>query len=528
MFKEEFRNHLLKFNTLPFLFIGSGFSRRYIGLETWEDLLSKMVTRLGLNMPYNYFISNANNDLPKAASLIGTEFNKLWWVSTDFEESRNEYMNLAKSPYSPIKYEIAKYLGAKEKDISIEYKDEIALLKKVKIDGIITTNWDNLLEYFFPDFEKFIGQDQLIFSELYSIGEIYKIHGCISNAESLILTDEDYHQFNQRYPYLAAKLLTVFVEHPIIFIGYSIEDENIQEILKSVIKCLTKDKIDLLKDRLIFCNWDPSVTETTFSESVLFISDTTLPIKLITISDYSELYAILADTKKRLPTKVLRQMKGMVYDFVKNTDSKSKVYVSDDLETLEDIHNVEFVYGLGLKERFAEVGIVGTTTRDLMRDVVLDNDWDINRISRICRLLLPNLQGKYVPYFKYLSKAGFLDSAGNIPTNNEIQEFDPSFVSTVNNIKLTSFEPTGSYYNKKNEINEKYTSFLELKNGCNYNHTLIFTTLLDHNKIELDELKLFLKSNIDKLVDAQYGTYYRKLICLYDYLKYKPQAVASL
>lgn len=139
------------------------------------------------------------------------------------------------------------------------------MLKKAIIDGIITTNWDTLTEMIFPDYTTFTGQDELIFSELYSIGEIYKIHGSVSNPESVILTSEDYDNFNDRYSYLAAKLLTVFVEHPIIFIGYSIEDKNIQDILRSVLKCLTPEKVDLIKDRLIFCSWEQEIAETTLA-----------------------------------------------------------------------------------------------------------------------------------------------------------------------------------------------------------------------------------------------------------------------
>ena len=63
----------------------------------------------------------------------------------------------------------------------------------------------------------------------YCIGEIYKIHGCIHQPETMILTDDDYNDFSKRNTYLAAKLITIFLEHPIIFLGYSISDPNIQK-----------------------------------------------------------------------------------------------------------------------------------------------------------------------------------------------------------------------------------------------------------------------------------------------------------
>jgi hypothetical protein len=66
----------------------------------------------------------------------------------------------------------------------------------------------------FSDFKVYIGQDQLLFSDAQGVGEIYKIHGSADDRESPILSAADYDRFGERNPYLAAKLLTIFVEHP--------------------------------------------------------------------------------------------------------------------------------------------------------------------------------------------------------------------------------------------------------------------------------------------------------------------------
>lgn len=481
-------------------------------------IINGNLRRLKIKKTYNFYKSNADSKLPKVASIIGEDFNEIWWSDSNFEESREQFASIAETKFSPLKFEIAKKINLKNELLTNELIDkELKLLRKINIDGAITTNWDELLEKIFPDFNKFIGQEELIFSELYSIGEIYKIHGCASRPNSLIVTEEDYNNYEDRNPYLAAKLLTIFIENPIIFIGYSLDDKNIQSILKSIIKCLTKEKVEKLKDRLIFCQWSPEPIEPTIIDSTILISDTVIPIKLITTNDFIDIFTVLANNKRKLPIKILRQMKGMVYDFVKSNTSKSKIYVTDNLENIENLHNAEFVYGVGLKDRFAEVGIKGIELKDVLSDSIISREWDPSKISQLC---LPYLNGKYIPYFKDLQSAGYLNEEGKIDEDTEIKEFSPEFVKKVNAVSVESFYPSVSYSRKKNEINNTYSSFTELKSIDNQLHILLYIPLMSLDKIDINELKEYLEENIKLLDNSRFGTHFRKLICLYDYLRY--------
>lgn len=522
---NELKSHLQKFNTSPILFIGSGFSRRYLGLPTWESLLIEMSVKLHLPKPFEYYRSNANSDMPELAKKMGEDFNEIWWQEEIFEESRETFKSEATNRFSPIKYEISKRILENQTFVDNEIVEkEIRLLKKVNIDGIITTNWDTLCENIFPEFSKFIGQEELIFSELLSVGEIYKIHGCATKPNSLILTSEDYNDYETRNPYLAAKLLTLFIENPIIFIGYSLDDPNIQSILKSIIKCLTKDKVEKLKDRLIFCQWTNEDTTFQITDSILLISDTAIPIKLIKLSSFINLYTVLANNKRKLPVKVLRQMKGMVYDFVKSNNSKQKIFVTDNLEEIENLHNAEFVYGVGLKDKFSEVGIKGVELIDVLADIIDDNKWNSKLISTLC---LPNLNAKYIPYFKHLSVAEVLID-NKIPEDTDIPEFSPEFINTVNSIKVEDFYPAKSYQKHKGLINEKYKTLKELLDDKDVElHQLVYIPLLTPDKIDLIVLEDYLKKNKKLLRDSKLGSFFRKLVCLYDYLKYRKTEISK-
>src|SRR5688572_21929555 len=96
-FKNQLTAHLNKFPTSPYLFIGSGISRRYINLPTWLDLLQGFYAISKNKTPFEYFESKSENDLPKLASLLAEEFHETWWKESDFEDSRKKYKTAAKS-----------------------------------------------------------------------------------------------------------------------------------------------------------------------------------------------------------------------------------------------------------------------------------------------------------------------------------------------------------------------------------------------------------------------------------------------
>src|SRR5690606_27637314 len=437
-------------------------------------------------------------------------------------ESRNNFQKLANTKFSPIKYEISKRIKENNEIINDEnLEKEIKLLKKANIDGIITTNWDVLCEKLFPSFTSFVGQQEVIFSELFTVGEIYKIHGSINNPNSLVLTSEDYKEFEERNTYLAAKLLTIFIENPVIFIGYSLDDKNIQEILKSIVKCLTKDKIQKLQDRLIFCQWVQDEVESSITDSTMLISDTIIPIKLVTLNKFSDLFTVLANNKKKLPTKVLRQMKGMVYDFVKSNNSKQKIFVTDNLDDIENIHKAEFVYGVGIKDKLSDIGIKGIGLKDLHEDIINDKGWNSESIAKLC-LTQQQLTARFVPYFKHLKIAGFLDEQGKIDDAIDVVEFSPSFITKVNNITRNDFFPAQNYAKKEDETNAKYNSLEELVTALPTPlHQLVYIPLLQEDKIDLLYFGDYLEKNMHLLDNSSLGSHFRKLVCLYDFLKNK-------
>ncbi|GIN20529.1 SIR2 family NAD-dependent protein deacylase [Siminovitchia fordii] len=104
-----------------------------------------------------------------------------------------------------------------------------------QIDLIVTTNYDKLFEEAYGrDISTIVSDEQLPLATKRT--QLYKIHGDINRPESIILTSADYTNFfrNQDKP-LWNKIKTLLSEKTIVFLGYSLSDQNIDYLFDNVI-----------------------------------------------------------------------------------------------------------------------------------------------------------------------------------------------------------------------------------------------------------------------------------------------------
>lgn len=225
----------------PILFAGSGLSRRYFSAPSWDELLAALAKNCPLiDKDYAYYKQTLRSQLA-----VGQEFARLYqqWA---WDKGKNQFpadmFSDAVHEEAYIKYAIAQHLiGMTPKDLSSVahpvLKAELAALKSIKPHAVITTNYDRFLELVFPEYQPVVGQ-QIIQGSQILFGEVFKIHGCVSDHSSLVFTQRDYDEFLRKKKYLSAKLLTYFSEHPLLFVGYSATDPNVQAILSDIDECL--------------------------------------------------------------------------------------------------------------------------------------------------------------------------------------------------------------------------------------------------------------------------------------------------
>ncbi|AYD39832.1 SIR2 family protein [Clostridium fermenticellae] len=122
-----------------------------------------------------------------------------------------------------------------------EYKDihiHEMVTKIPQIRTIITTNYDRLFEQAYGNnCEVVIHNQNIPFAKNRNKVKLYKIHGDFSFPQSVMLTRSDYNNFFQskQLEPLWDIVRAIIAQNTILFVGYSLEDQNIEVIFNQII-----------------------------------------------------------------------------------------------------------------------------------------------------------------------------------------------------------------------------------------------------------------------------------------------------
>ena len=510
MTKEEFIQKLSSKKHAPFLFLGSGFSRHYIGTPDWKGILAMFSPK-----HLNQYFSILNTDyLPSVATSIAKDLTTAFWNLPDDDENKLKYIDKITDQSILLKIKIANYLKAKSlEEFPPQYTEEIELLKKLCIDGIITTNWDDTAERMFPKFTPYIGQQELIFAPTFNIGEIYKIHGCLREPSSMVLTETDYQNYNEKNAYLAAKLITIFIEHPVVFMGYSISDVNIMDLLRSLVCCLDKKNLDKLRDNLIFVEWKEASNKVfrIDNHTIALNNDIVLPVTRIETNSYLEVYECLCKYERTLPANILREYKKQFYEIIVSEKPEKQLYVLPGSK-IDRNSKIQVVYGFGAVSMYkSAIGYTGLKAIDILGDVIEDKDFDpIQVLTKSIPSLRKTSKSSFLPVYKYLSQLG-------IHSQSDYERNQLGFNMTL--CSLADFQAYRFFSESEKRMCladaiDKYKDSVW--------KAVALIPYLDINEDEMDVLRDFIKVNFNEFLVKKnnYSTYMRKLICFYDWKKY--------
>ena len=486
----------------PFLFVGSGFSRRYLGTEDWNGLLERFCEGI---RPYGYYFSKAEGYSPSIASFMSVDLHEAWWRDDKYADIREKNKAKIISKSSPLKIVIAEYLRDVMTDLNLfeDHREEVELLRDLPVDGVVTTNWDTFIEHILPDFKTYIGQESLLSSSPQGIGEVYKIHGCVSKPHSLVLTREDYENYYDKNAYLAAKLITLFVEHPFIFIGYKLNDDNIIRIFSSIVRCLDETNLEKLQNNLIFLQRSKG-EEDAISHTVIPLENCQLPITVVKTDDFSSVYKSIIDHKRKIPARILRYFKEQLYEIVKEDDPKGKIVVAD-IDQIDDYRDLEFVVGVGVGERLGDEGYSPIHVNDIVEHFLFDNRGYDSK--KLVQNTIPGLaHPKFIPVFRFLTESGIDSFAAYEKSGLNLDE--------QVYLKRRKFMTEAALKAYRNQGKGK--SFSELVETKPAYYVIQWIPVLNRDELNRDEVLAYLRDNYEYFKNSTYMSYFRKATAYMD------------
>ncbi len=203
------------------LFLGAGISFG-AGLPMWGTLLAELAERAGMDEEEREALSKL--DVLDQAELIEGRMHGSRDVMTD---------------------EIRRLLSGHE------YSLAHAMLAALPVSEVVTTNYDTLFERASEaggemrvavlPYERAAGADRWVL----------KLHGCINRPDDIVLTRSDYLRYGARRAALSGIVQALLITRHMLFVGFSLTDDNFHRIAAAVRQALPLESGDPLGTALM-------------------------------------------------------------------------------------------------------------------------------------------------------------------------------------------------------------------------------------------------------------------------------------
>ena len=198
-------------------FVGAGVSCNVEGLPDWNTLVEKMAE--SIKYTKCSVCKRKTRDCHETCKLKDSY-------------SADEYLKIPQYVYNKSKKLYRQVLldNIRDMDVNAPLSNAIVELEPAHI---ITTNYDKLIENCESakqdNFEVIISDKDLLDSEKNKY--IIKMHGDVEYPDTIVLKEADYLEYSQKHVLIEMFVKSLLADHTILFLGYSLNDYNIQLII---------------------------------------------------------------------------------------------------------------------------------------------------------------------------------------------------------------------------------------------------------------------------------------------------------
>ncbi|MFC6996925.1 SIR2 family protein [Rufibacter roseus] len=153
----------------------------------------------------------------------------------------------------------------------------------------------------------------------------------------MIITEEDYKGFDEKYELIRAQLLSLFIHNPIIFLGYNVGDDNIKKILRTIFSYVehNSESASKIKSNFLLVEYSPGDDNDIISEHDIVLNEgLTIQINKVKTDNYSKLYNSISNIHLPVTALDVRKVQNVVKEIY--AGGEIKVSITEDLDTLRN------------------------------------------------------------------------------------------------------------------------------------------------------------------------------------------------
>ncbi|MGW9625269.1 SIR2 family protein [Enterococcus faecium] len=319
------------------------------------------------------------------------------------------------------------------------------------------------------------------------------MHGCVTNPEKIIITDNDYALFEEKYELIRAQLLSLFIHNPIIFIGYSIGDENIKKLLKTVFTYVEANTeiAEKIKSNFLVVEYEKDSNNLEVHDHDIVLEDLiTIRINKIKTDNFEDIYNSLASIELPVSAMDIRKVQNVVKEIYEG--GNVSVNIVDDLN---DLKNNEKVLAIGNVNRISyDYQSIGELIANYFKIIEEDNFQILKVIDK------QNInKGQFFPVFAFSEINTDIKKAGELKVQQE-----KKLKEIYRKIKINQ-------ENSHTSIDDIVED--ECISNSNKDNAIIHAVF--NKQIGLNEFEKYLHTRSNKK-----ETSYRRLLCVFDFMKY--------
>ena len=241
----------------------------------------------------------------------------------------------------------------------------------------------------------------------YNVAEIYKIHGSARDANSIVITERDYNHFNETRKLIIAKMLILFSESPIIFMGYSFTDENIRNIIADFLGCLSSEQLSTIDSHFVFVSYEKDQMSLIESKTqIVTPSGDIIPVTEIRTDNYSLIFDTLNQIVPGISPLRIRQtrkvIKRIIDDSIASQEADSIIIGLDKLDHM-DFSSKPIAVAVGYRENILNKYGYGQLAPDVIIEDLLYDNKDLDS-EHMCYERYESIARNHImPVFKYVS-----------------------------------------------------------------------------------------------------------------------------